>query len=373
MPEERTVTATLLALTCVAALAYANGANDNFKGVATLFGSGVSDYGRALNWATVATLAGSVAAIWLTADLVAAFSGKLFVSQATRTLPGFPLAVCAAAAATILLATRFGLPVSTTHAVAGGLLGAAVAAPESVVDWSKAGQQIFVPLGLGPLLAILGAAMLYALLSRLRRAAGITRETCVCVGETWVPQGQAAVFAGIRVTVDQPQVCQERYQGAVLGVSAQRLLDGLHYASAGLVSFARGVNDTPKIVALTLLALPVTGGAGTFTAVGIAIAIGGLLGARRVAETMSRKITVLNPGQGLSANLVTSTLVLAASPLGLPLSTTHVSCGALFGIGAITGQARWKAVGGILAAWLITLPLAAALGACWMRVSLLLN
>jgi len=215
--------------------------------------------------------------------------------------------------------------------------------------------------------------VLYSILTRLRSAFGITRETCVCVGETWVPRGQAAAFAGIRITVDQPRFCQERYLGSMLGVSVQRLLDGLHYASAGLVSFARGVNDTPKIVALTLLVLPMAGGAGAFTAVGIAIAIGGLLGARRVAETMSSKITVLNPGQGLSANLVTSALVLAASPLGLPLSTTHVSCGALFGIGAVTGQARWKVIGGILAAWLVTLPLAAALGACWMRLSLLLN
>jgi len=363
----------LLALACVAALAYANGANDNFKGVATLFGSGVSDYRKALNWGTAATFAGSIAAIGITAHLVQAFSGRLFVDAATLALPGFGLAVCAGCALTVLLATRIGAPISTTHALAGSLLGAAGAAPGSLIHWSKAGQQIFLPLGVGPLLAIAAAAMLYALLTRLRRAAGVTRETCVCVGETWVPQGQAAAFAGIRITVDQPQICQERYQGAVFGVSAQRLLDGLHYASAGMVSFARGINDTPKIVALTLLVLPVAGGAGTFTVVGIAIAIGGLLGARRVAETMSRKITVLNPGQGLSANLVTSILVFAASPLGLPLSTTHVSCGALFGIGAVTGQARWKTIGGILAAWLVTLPLAAALGACWMRVSLLLS
>lgn len=98
----------LIALCCVAALAYANGANDNFKGVATLFGSDVADYKKALNWGTAATAAGSIAAIWFTAQMVAAFSGKQFVSPETLALPGFGIAVCAACAATLLLATRLG-------------------------------------------------------------------------------------------------------------------------------------------------------------------------------------------------------------------------------------------------------------------------
>lgn len=365
----------LLALSGVAALAYANGANDNFKGVATLFGSGVSDYRKALNWGTAATFAGSIAAVWLTAGLVAAFSGKLFVSSDTLALPGFGLAVCLACATTVLLATRFGLPISTTHALAGSLLGAAVAAPDSVVNWSKAGTQIFLPLAVGPLLAVAGAMLLYPLLTGLRRRIGVTRQSCVCIENQWVPQiGGTATLGRIRVVVEQQTVCQERYGGNLVGVSAQSLIDRLHYFSAGVVSFARGLNDTPKIVALSLLALPAIGaGVGSFAAVGVAIALGGLLGARRVAETMAKKITPMNPGQGLTANLITSALVLTASPLGLPLSTTHVSVGALFGIGAVTRQARWRTVAGIIAAWLITLPLAATLGAGLMRVAVPTN
>lgn len=361
----------LLSLGCIAALAYANGANDNFKGVATLFGSGVSDYKKALNWGTAMTFAGSVAAVWLTASLVATFSGKQIVSSDTLLLPGFALAVVTAAAATVLIATRIGAPISTTHALVGSLLGAAVAAPESVIAWSKVGKSIFLPLAAGPLLSIAAAAALYPVLTRLRKTCGITRETCICVGEEWIPQASGTAFGKISVVVESNQICQERYSGAMFGVSAQALLDRLHYLSAGLVSFARGVNDTPKIVALLLLAAPFAGqGSPAFIGVGIIIALGGLLGARRVAETMSQKITAMNPGQGLSANLITSALVMAASPLGLPLSTTHVSCGALFGIGAVTGQARWKTIGGIFAAWLITLPLAATLGAMLMRSAL---
>jgi PiT family inorganic phosphate transporter len=93
------------------------------------------------------------------------------------------------------------------------------------------------------------------------------------------------------------------------------------------------------------------------------MAVGGLLNARRVAETMSRKITRMSPGQGLTANLVTSLLVTVASRFGLPVSTTHVSVGALFGIGTVNGTARWRTVLTILLAWGTTLPLGAALAA----------
>jgi PiT family inorganic phosphate transporter len=82
-----------------------------------------------------------------------------------------------------------------------------------------------------------------------------------------------------------------------------------------------------------------------------------------VAETLSRRITALNHGQGLTANLVTAGLVLGASHLGLPVSTTHVSTGAIFGIGAVNGQRNWRTIARILLTWIVTLPLGLALGA----------
>jgi len=148
----------------------------------------------------------------------------------------------------------------------------------------------------------------------------------------------------------------------VAGVSLQTLLDRLHYLSAGAVCFARGLNDTPKVVALLVAAeavhLPLAS-----SIVAAAIAVGGLVSAKRVAETMSHQITAMNHGQGLTANLATAFLVVWASRWGLPVSTTHVSCGALFGIGAVTGQARWGAIGSIAIAWVTTLPFSAALAA----------
>jgi PiT family inorganic phosphate transporter len=89
------------------------------------------------------------------------------------------------------------------------------------------------------------------------------------------------------------------------------------------------------------------------------MAAGGLIHARKVAETVSQRITGMDPDQGFLANLVTSFLVIFASKWGLPVSTTHVSCGALFGIGIANGQARWNVISTILLAWLLTLPVAA--------------
>lgn len=124
------------------------------------------------------------------------------------------------------------------------------------------------------------------------------------------------------------------------------------------MSFARGLNDTPKIAALLLL-LPVLNGRGGMVAIAIAMAIGGLLSAQRVADTMSRKITRIDHEQGFAANLSTGLLVLAASVYGLPVSTTHVSVGSLFGIGLLSRQADVGVVRNILLSWLVTLPCAA--------------
>jgi PiT family inorganic phosphate transporter len=95
--------------------------------------------------------------------------------------------------------------------------------------------------------------------------------------------------------------------------------------------------------------------------VALGMAAGGLLNARRVAETMSHKITPLNHGQGFTANLVTGLLVVFASRFGVPVSTTHVSVGSLFGIGLITKKGNPRVISGILMSWLLTLPIAMAL------------
>ena len=117
-------------------LAYSNGANDNFKGVATLFGSGVTNYRRALAWATVTTFAGSLLALVLAEKLVKSFQGLDLVGEEVAVQPAFVLAASFGAALTVMLATLTGLPVSTTHALLGGLVGAGLVAANGDVKFA---------------------------------------------------------------------------------------------------------------------------------------------------------------------------------------------------------------------------------------------
>jgi PiT family inorganic phosphate transporter len=351
-------------------LAYSNGANDNFKGVASLFGSKTCGYKTAITWATATTFAGSVTAIFLAQSLLKKFSGKGLVPDALVGSEQFILAVALGAGLTVILATLTGFPVSTTHGLTGAIIGCGLVAVGNGVNFSSLGKGFVLPLLLSPVLAIALGALLYFILRAARLGFGITKEWCVCVGseERVIAQPQPASMLAMRavahtltLTVDERENCRERYAGSMLGVSCQQIMDGAHFLSAGVVSFARGLNDTPKIVAMLLLlkAMDVRWG---FAAVAVTMAVGGLLNSRKVAETMSRKITAMNHGQGFSANLATGILVILASTLGLPVSTTHVSVGALFGIGMMTGQANGRVIFGILLSWLITLPCAALIG-----------
>ncbi len=360
--------ALILIVTAVLFVAYTNGANDNFKGVATLFGSGACTYRQALAWATVTTLAGSLLALYLAGGLVQAFSGSGLVPDAVTHQSAFLLAVSLGAALTVLLATVTGLPVSTTHSLTGGLVGAGLLAAAGDVHFHALGWKFVAPLLLSPLAAMLCTMAVYPLFRLIRRAARVTNQTCVCIGKTYEtvqpqPDGRLLlVRTGAVLEVAEAPVCVSRYQGRVVGLQAGQLLDGLHYLSGGAVGFARGLNDTPKIVALLVAArtLPTDGG---LALVAVVMAVGGVLNARRVAETMSKKITSMNPGQGFTANLATSVLVVAATLFSLPVSTTHVAVGSLFGIGVVNRTARAKTILSILLAWVTTLPIAAALSA----------
>lgn len=355
----------LIAVLC---LSYANGANDNFKGVATLFGSGTTNYRGALTWATITTLLGSLTAVFLAGTLLKSFTGKGLIDAELAATADYGAAVALGAGLTVLLATRIGMPISTTHSLVGALLGSGWAAG-SAINFAKLGSGFFAPLLVSPILAVAAALLLYPILTWTRSRWGITSETCLCVGNETVevvPSSCNAVALQraeqLSIQVGDVVTCQSRYQGTMLGIDAATTLDRLHYLSAGMVSFARGLNDTPKIAALLLLA-PGLGSLGSTALVGSAIALGGILSARKVAETMSQKITAMNHGQGFTANFITGAVVIGASKFGLPVSTTHVSCGALFGIGTVTRQAHWRMIGTILIAWLLTLPMGAAIGA----------
>jgi PiT family inorganic phosphate transporter len=362
-------------------VAYANGANDNFKGVATLFGANITDYKTAITIATLATFAGCVTSIFLAETLVQAFSGRGLVPGAIAASPIFLLAVATGAGATVILATVLGFPISTTHGLTGALVGAGFVAAGDRLNLGVLGSAFFLPLLMSPAISIMLTMPLYRIAHGLTWKLGVTKESCVCIAPgvfmpitqtmaipsdqccaTDIPIGGGLVIPSISVSTGCTPACVDKYNGAVFGITAQKLIDAVHYLSAIAVSFARGLNDTPKIVGLMLVVKALDLRISMVT-VAAAMALGGWINARKVAETMSKKISTMNDGQALTANLVTAFLVIFASRLGMPVSTTHVSVGAITGIGIVNNSVNKNVVGSILMSWLLTLPIAAALSA----------
>ncbi len=363
----------LLIIVATLFLAYSNGANDNFKGVATLFGSETSSYKTALTWATVTTLAGSITAAFFATRLAKVFSGKGLVPDSLISSPEFLLAVMIGAGLTVFLASWTGIPVSTTHGLTGALVGTGLVAVGMNLNFHALGKNYFYPLALSPFVSLLLAGILYSIFTIGRKAMGIEKESCLCIGEremvfsTVGPFGSAPVsFSRLEVIVDDKEHCEQKavevYRGKFLGLEMQKILDGLHFLSAGTVGFARGLNDTPKIVGVAMAAGALNLQWLTILAA-VTMALGGILQSKRVGFTMSRDITSMNHGQGFTANFVTSLLVIFASRWGMPVSTTHVSCGSLFGIGMVNRNANWKVITNIALAWVLTLPVAAGISA----------
>lgn len=355
----------ILLFLAVIFLAYSNGANDNFKGVASLYGSKTAGYKTALTLATVTTLLGSIASFFIANGLLEKFSGKGIVPNDLAGADSFLFAVAFGAGATVIIATFTGFPVSTTHGLTGAILGAGLVAVGGNVNFAALQKGFLIPLLISPILAVVLSILLYSLAHYFRKKAEISEETCICIGREFVPitiGGNSLAFqsngANPTVTISETANCVQRYEGEFLGISFQKMVDAGHFLSAGIVSFARGLNDTPKIAALLLVVQIVDLKFG-WALVGLAMAIGGILNARKVAEKMSNEITSMNSGQAFSANLVTGLLVILASSFGFPVSTTHVSVGSIFGIGLLTKQANLSVITGILLSWLITLPFAA--------------
>ncbi len=350
-------------------LAYTNGANDNFKGVATLFGSDTTNYKKAITWATITTFAGSVAAIFLASALIKNFSGNGLVPDELTQMPVFAISVALGAALTVFLATKIGMPISTTHGLVGALFGTGLMAVGMDFNFSKLGTSFLIPLLVSPLMAAVLSFIAYLIFRFVREKTGMSKSNCLCINEMEesVVQVQANSFVAPKTSRLEIISCKkesytEKYDGELFGINIQKIMDSLHFLSAGVVSFARGLNDTPKIVGLLLVinAFDIQWG---MLSIGITMALGGILNAKKVGLTMSKKITPMSSGQGLSANLITGLLVTTASIHGLPVSTTHVSVGSIFGIGTVTKKADIRVVSKIVLSWVLTLPIAAFFGA----------
>src|SRR5689334_9908457 len=239
-----------------------------------------------------------------------------------------------------LITWLLGLPSSSSHALFGGLIGAAVAGLGwSGVNWNGNGTKLD---------GVVGKVVLPAVLSPVIAAIVAT------VG-TWL------VY---RVT----QGVARRYQES-----------GFRWGQIGtasLVSLAHGTNDAQKTMGVITLGLIATGD-WTDTknipfwvkvSCALAIALGTYLGGWRIIRTLGKGLVEIAPPQGLAAESASAAVILASSHLGFALSTTHVATGSILGsgVGKPGAQVRWGVAGRMVIAWLITLPAAAVVGAiCW--------
>jgi inorganic phosphate transporter, PiT family len=349
-------------------LAFNNGANDNFKGFATVWGSETLSYRQALIFATLATLAGSAASLFLADTLVQQFSGRGLVPNSVASSTHFILSVATAAALTVFLATRLGFPISTTHALIGGLVGAGLGQSAGVVNYSNLVNTFFVPMLLSPILA---AGLGFAIYTLLLKRKATTDCVCLVPGSLVAASITATGMTAQGVTLPTLVMGSDAQCDTVpvqARLSLSQSMKWLHIGSAVTICFARALNDTPKLAAL-LIASQLLGSSNSMALVGLLMGVGGLMFAKKVAHTMSQRINRMNDGQGLTANLITATLVLLASKFGLPVSTTHVSVGSIAGVGISAGSVNWPALRGVLMSWVATLPLALAIG--WLVSQLL--
>ena len=363
----------LLAFAVAFALAFANGTNDVSKAIATLVGSGVTNYRSAIAWGTVWTMVGAALAAFVASSMIKTFSHGL-VQTGTIIGPAVSLAVLIGAMAWVSLASRTGLPVSTTHALSGAIVGTGlIAFAGDGLIWPAIGKKIALPLLLSPFLALTISLLIHPAIRALARK---WEGACLCV----MPASRALVaidaHGGTRTLFQTasfsspimavPSQCDRAgLQGLVVG------LDTIHWISSGLASFARGTNDAPKIVAILLIGSSATTWPSSssqliaFGGIAIAMGLGSYFGGLRVTEVLAEKVTKMNHAEGLSANLTTSSLVLVSGTLGLPVSTTHISSSAIIGIGLLKGlnSVRWTTVRDMVLAWVVTMP-ASALLAC---------
>ncbi len=348
-------------------LSFANGSNDVSKGISTLVGSRITGYRSAIIWGTACTATGATVSAFFAIEMIKTFSG---VINSDSIDIAFPIAVFTGASLWVIISSRTGIPVSTTHAITGALFGAGtLAVGFNNLEWQVLGKKIILPLAFSPLIA-LGLSWLF--FPVIRRLYSLTGNYCICIEKkeevfyTPVSKAMPGTISAIAQVKPIPQtslIAAEKSACPDYLYSNTRvdLPDLFHWLSSGMTSFARGLNDTPKIVAIALTMTDVETGMHKtlfFLVASLAMGIGSTVSGLRVTRTLAERITPMNPQEGLVANITTSILVTIAARFGLPVSTTHVSSGSIIGIGLKCGmeKVRWRIVLEMVLAWIVTLP-----------------
>src|SRR5713226_366936 len=233
----------LFALLLVLVLAYANGTNDVSKAIATLVGSGIANYRTAIIWGAIWTTVGAAVSSVVAGAMLKTFSSGL-LQPGLVAPPALAGAVLVGAIAWVLVASRTGLPVSTTHALTGALVGAGLVSIGSQgLVWPAIAGKIGLPLLLSPVLALSVSFIVHPMIMRI---AARWEGACLCV----MPASRALVTIDARgntrtllqtnvlgqPVVAVPSQCDRAgLNGLTVG------LDSIHWLSSGLASLARGV------------------------------------------------------------------------------------------------------------------------------------
>ncbi|MGB8944131.1 MAG: inorganic phosphate transporter [Streptomyces sp.] len=316
----------LLGIVIVTALVFdfTNGFHDTANAMATTISTGALKPKTAVAMSAVLNLVGA----FLSVEVAKTISGGIVNEDGLKTEVIF--AALVGAILWNLLTWLVGLPSSSSHALFGGLIGAAVMS----MGWSSInGGTVVTKILLPAIAAPLVAGIAATLATRLTYRIGRNTDT-------------RATAKGYRT-------------GQI--------------ASAGLVSLAHGTNDAQKTMGIITLAL-ITGGVlnpganppmWVIVSAGVAIALGTYLGGWRIIRTMGKGLTDLAPQQGFAAQTSAATAILASSHIGFSLSTTQVCSGAVMGagLGRKGGVVRWSTATRMFVAWGLTLPAAGLVGA----------
>lgn len=295
---------------------FSNGVHDAANAIATTVTTRALSMGKAVAMAAVLNLIGAVVS-----TAVAKFIGKGLVDAHLVTLP-IVAAALVGAISWNLLTWYYGLPSSSSHALIGGLVGAALFAfgPASVhVD-------------------------------------GLTKTVLALVTSPLAGFGAAYLLMRglLRVVQDRP------YTPTMRGFRR------LQIVSAAFMAFSHGSNDAQKTMGVVTLALISSHLLPSQAAVplwvvlssAVAMALGTAVGGWRIIKTMGSKLVDLTPAHGFAAETAAATVILIASHLGLPISTTHVIASSILGVGATrrANSVRWGTATNILLAWVLTIP-----------------
>jgi PiT family inorganic phosphate transporter len=389
-------------------MAWAIGANDVANAMGTSVGSGALTLGGAVIVAGIFEFSGAFLA---GGHVTQTIRKGILDPDVLASVPGAPemvvwgmLAALIGAATWLLIATRAGWPVSTTHSIVGAIAGfGAIAFGLDGVEWGTLGS-IALSWVVSPLLSGVLAFLVFALIRRVV----LEQDDPVAQARRWGPVFVFAVVAVIGLVTLYKGLKNLKLDlglaeaflltsgiGLVLAALAgklmrrvrvspeddrdfhyarvERMFGVLQVATACAVAFAHGSNDVANAIGpvAAILSVRETGGLTAQSAVPLSMLLVGGLGivvglatmGYRVIATVGKKITELTPTRGYAAEFAAAATIVVASRLGLPISTTHVLVGAVFGVGLARGIGAldYRVVGTVVVSWVVTIPAGALL------------